>query len=100
MAPFRLRELADQREAIEAARKAAKRRLPLPGQPLPAAGGGEGTLHPDDWVVQARRLGGKEVPQPRCSQLLPPGLQAPAFGLQAGSACLSALRPPMPPNHH
>ena len=52
----RLNALADTREAIEAARKACKRRLPLPGQPLPDernAGGGEGTpMHPDDWVIQ------------------------------------------------
>lgn len=60
----RLRTLAEQRESIEAARKAAKKRLPLPGQVLPAAGAGGGEvvapgsmLHPDDWVVQARRAG-------------------------------------------
>eukprot|EP00887_Chlorella_sp_A99_P007155 scaffold2.g7155.t1 len=56
--------ISEQREAIEAARKAAKRRLPLPGQPLPAAGGGGGdaaaaggaVLHPDDWeeIFKAR----------------------------------------------
>jgi tousled-like kinase len=52
----KLNALGDTRESIEAARKACKRRLPLPGQPLPAdrnAGGGDGTpMHPDDWVVQ------------------------------------------------
>jgi tousled-like kinase len=59
----RLAALGEQREGIEGARKAAKRRLPLPGQPLPAErhGGGEAAaapgapappLHPDDWVVQ------------------------------------------------
>ncbi|KAL6769882.1 hypothetical protein ACKKBG_A32735 [Auxenochlorella protothecoides x Auxenochlorella symbiontica] len=56
----KLTALAEQRDAIEAARKAAKRRLPLPGQPLPeernegtdAAGTSTSTLHPEDWVVQ------------------------------------------------
>ncbi|KAL4420566.1 hypothetical protein ABPG75_010222 [Micractinium tetrahymenae] len=56
----KLRALAQQRESIEAARKAAKKRLPLPGQVLPAAAAGGGSeaaapgsmLHPDDWVVQ------------------------------------------------
>jgi hypothetical protein len=55
-AQLRLRAAAEQRESIEAARKAAKRRLPLPGQALPAErGSGEAAgsvLHPDDWVVQ------------------------------------------------
>ena len=37
--------------------QAAKRRLPLPGQPLPedraeAAEASSGALHPEDWVVQ------------------------------------------------
>lgn len=60
----RLDAIAEQKKAIEAARKAAKSRLPLPGQPLPTdragagAGGEAGTvasvLHPDDWVVQVR----------------------------------------------
>ena len=51
----KLRALAEQRESIEAARKATKRRLPLPGQALPAdpgAAAAGGVLHPDDWVVQ------------------------------------------------
>jgi tousled-like kinase len=52
----KLNALGEVREAIEIARKACKRRLPLPGQPLPAdrnAGGGDSTpMHPDDWVVQ------------------------------------------------
>ncbi|KDD75352.1 protein kinase, partial [Helicosporidium sp. ATCC 50920] len=59
----RLAELLELREAIENARKAAKRRLPLPGQPLPSdrnlAGGSDGgaaaastALHPEDWVIQ------------------------------------------------
>lgn len=61
----RLRALAEQRESIEAARKAAKKRLPLPGQvpPAAAAGGSEAAapgsmLHPDDWVVQVGQAGG------------------------------------------
>jgi hypothetical protein len=63
----KLRALVEQRESIEAARKATKRRLPLPGQALPetaaavaAAGGAAAAgsnasgsvLHPDDWLVQ------------------------------------------------
>ncbi|GAB4819634.1 hypothetical protein N2152v2_006680 [Parachlorella kessleri] len=63
-----LQTLAEQRESIETARKAAKRRLPLPGHALPertgsgaaaageasnaAAGVSQGTLHPDDWLMQ------------------------------------------------
>lgn len=64
----RLRALAEQRESIEAARKAAKKRLPLPGQvpPAAAAGGSEAAapgsmLHPDDWVVQVGQAGGGGV---------------------------------------
>lgn len=60
----RLRTLAEQRESIEGARKAAKKRLPLPGQAPPAAVGSGSEapapgsmLHPDDWVVQVGRLG-------------------------------------------
>jgi len=53
---FKLNAVGEIRESIEAARKACKRRLPLPGQPLPAdrnAGGGDNTpMHPDDWVIQ------------------------------------------------
>lgn len=55
----RMQALAEQRERIEAARKAAKRRLPLPGQALPAergGGDGEALLHPDDWLMQVRGL--------------------------------------------
>ncbi|KAG7671198.1 hypothetical protein KSW81_003336 [Nannochloris sp. 'desiccata'] len=52
----KLNAVGEIREAIEVARKACKRRLPLPGQPLPAdrnVGGGDSTpMHPDDWVVQ------------------------------------------------
>lgn len=43
--------------------QAAKRRLPLPGQPIPEerAEGQENalaSLHPEDWVVQVRPLAG------------------------------------------
>ena len=56
---LKLRTLAEAREGVEAARKAAKKRLPLPGQALPAAGGEAGALlHPDDWVVQVGPRGG------------------------------------------
>lgn len=53
----RLENLIETRENIEAARKAIKRRLPLPGQPLPmenARGPQQATdlIHPDDWVLQ------------------------------------------------
>ena len=56
----KLDHVTQQREEIEAARKACKRRLPLPGQSLPgerscgeiAASDGKAMLHPDDWVVQ------------------------------------------------
>lgn len=58
----RLNNLSETRENIEAARKAIKRRLPLPGQPLPLdnargigmSGTGTSTdlIHPDDWVLQ------------------------------------------------
>jgi tousled-like kinase len=53
---LKLNALGETRESIEAARKVCKRRLPLPGQPLPAdrnTGGPENApMHPDDWVVQ------------------------------------------------
>lgn len=61
----KLRRLSEQREEIEAARKACKRRLPLPGQSLPSDRGAGGeiatasdvkasgiVIHPDDWVMQ------------------------------------------------
>lgn len=59
----KLAAIAAQRESIEALRKGYKRRLPLPGQPLPAerhggsenanpASGQPAPLHPDDWMVQ------------------------------------------------
>lgn len=56
----RQKELTARRETVEAARKAAKRRLPLPGQPLPESSlfGGpseaDSTLAPEDWVMQVR----------------------------------------------
>lgn len=67
----KLKALADQKEMIEAARKAARKRLPLPGHALPAAAasgasdaaGSDSRLHPDDWVVQVRgMLGGAGAP--------------------------------------
>jgi tousled-like kinase len=55
----RMAALTEQRDSVEAARKAAKRRLPLPGQPIPTQRAADGasasptsTLHPDDYVVQ------------------------------------------------
>ena len=51
----KLTALAETRESIEAARKACKRKLPLPGQPLPTernCGGDSSIIHPDDWVMQ------------------------------------------------
>jgi hypothetical protein len=66
--------LAEQRESIEAARKAAKRRLPLPGQAVPAERSGSGngsgdfgtaaTLHPDDWLVQVTAVRAVHFGQP------------------------------------
>lgn len=53
----RMAQLAEQRDALEAARKVAKRRLPLPGQAMPIHRASDGIntggpLHPDDYVVQ------------------------------------------------
>lgn len=55
--------LMKQKESIETLRKATKRRLPLPGQPLPqrmdtveGACSDSGPLHPDDWLLQEEAL--------------------------------------------
>lgn len=55
--------LMKQKESIEALRKASKRRLPLPGQPIPqkmdtmqGACLDSGPLHPDDWLLQEEAL--------------------------------------------
>lgn len=56
----RLKSLMKQREQIDTMRKMMKRRLPLPGQPLPddrmdnqsGACSNTDTIHPDDWVLQ------------------------------------------------
>ena len=56
----RYEKLAQQKEQIENLRKVFKKRLPLPGQPIPlermddqlGACSDAGPLHPDDWVVQ------------------------------------------------
>lgn len=53
------KNLQGQREQIDALRKAAKRRLPLPGQPVPPrmdetmdSISDTGPINPDDWMVQ------------------------------------------------
>ena len=53
------KDLQRQREQIDALRKATKRRLPLPGQPVPPrmdetmeSVSETGPIHPDDWLVQ------------------------------------------------
>ena len=65
------KDLQRQREQIDGMRKAAKRRLPLPGQPLPpridsgevaardtsqsqgqGQGQGQNQIHPEDWLLQ------------------------------------------------
>ena len=56
----KISNLSHQKERIETKRKAMKRRLPLPGQPVPVerlddtvgACSTSGPLHPDDWVLQ------------------------------------------------
>lgn len=59
----RYTDLMKQKESIEALRKASKRRLPLPGQPVPqrmdtieGACLDNGPLHPDDWLLQEEAL--------------------------------------------
>ena len=59
------KDLQRQREQIDVMRKAAKRRLPLPGQPLPpridsgevaardqSQSQGQNQIHPEDWLLQ------------------------------------------------
>jgi tousled-like kinase len=59
----RYNKLMKQKESIEALRKATKRRLPLPGQPVPermdsmvGACSDTGPIHPDDWLMQEDAL--------------------------------------------
>ena len=82
------KNLQKQREQIDALRKATKRRLPLPGQPVPPrmdetveSISETGPIHPDDWLMQEEV---STIFHHKVSWLVEL-LDVPFFGLQAMS---------------